>query len=89
MAGWRQAVELAMTDEEIETLTAVSRSRTEPASRMSRAAMLLAYHENRRSLRWTKDLAPIIRWSSAASSARWLTVHWRRSTTARDRPRSR
>lgn len=30
MAGWRQAVELAMTDEEIETLTAVSRSRTEP-----------------------------------------------------------
>ncbi|TYO61076.1 IS630 family transposase, partial [Bradyrhizobium hipponense] len=41
MAGWRQAVELAMTDEEIETLTALSRSRTEPARRVSRAAMLL------------------------------------------------
>ena len=46
MAGWRQAVELAMTDEEIETLTALSRSRTEPARRVSRAAMLLAYREN-------------------------------------------
>ena len=43
MAGWRQAVELAMTGEEIETLTGLSRSRTEPASRVSRAAMLLGY----------------------------------------------
>jgi transposase len=46
MAGWRQAVELAMTDEEIATLRALSRSRTEPASRVSRAQMLLAYREN-------------------------------------------
>src|SRR5579864_4649778 len=46
MAGWRQAVELAMTGEEVQALTALSRSRTEPASRVSRAAMLLAYHEN-------------------------------------------
>ena len=46
MARWRQAVELAMPDEEIETLTALSRSRTEPASRVERAAMLLAYREN-------------------------------------------
>jgi transposase len=46
MARWRQAVELAMTEAEIETLTARSRSRTEPASRVSRAATLLAYHEN-------------------------------------------
>ena len=45
MARWRQAVELAMTEAEIETLTALSRSRTEPASRVSRAATLLAYHE--------------------------------------------
>ena len=45
MAKWRQAVELAMTDEEAEVLTALSRSRTEPASRVSRAAMLLAYRE--------------------------------------------
>src|SRR5271167_2552161 len=46
MARWRQAVELAMTGEEIETLTALSRSRTEPASRVSRAAILLAYRED-------------------------------------------
>ena len=45
MAGWRRAVELAMTDEEIERLAAFSRSRTEPASRVSRAQMLLAYRE--------------------------------------------
>src|SRR6201997_4612023 len=35
-----------MTEKEIETLTALSRSRTESASRVSRAAMLLAYREN-------------------------------------------
>src|ERR1700752_5133700 len=46
MAGWRRAIELAMTDEEIATLAALSRSRTELASRVSRAQMLLAYREN-------------------------------------------
>src|SRR5215510_13495218 len=46
MAGWRQAVELAMTDDEIEALGALSRSRTEPSSRVSRAQMLLAYRDN-------------------------------------------
>src|SRR5215471_12433433 len=34
MAGWRQAVELAMTSEEIAQLTSVSHSRTERASRV-------------------------------------------------------
>ena len=46
MAGWRQAVELAMTSEEIAQLTSVSHSRTERASRVERARMLLAYREN-------------------------------------------
>src|SRR5215471_1668990 len=46
MATWRRAVELAMTAGEIETLTALSRSRTEPARRVSRAAILLAYRED-------------------------------------------
>src|SRR5260370_9129354 len=46
MAGWRRAVELAIAGEEIETLVALSRSRTEPATRGSRPAMLLAYREH-------------------------------------------
>ena len=35
MAGWRQVVELAMSNEEVARLAAISRSRTEPASRWS------------------------------------------------------
>src|SRR5260221_564241 len=46
MATWRQALEAAMTDEEVARLVAVSRSRTEAASRVQRAQMLLAYREN-------------------------------------------
>ena len=46
MGRWRQAVELALSDEEIAKLTAISRSRTERASRVVRARMLLAYREN-------------------------------------------
>ena len=45
MAGWRQAVALAMTGEEIGALTALSRSRTEPAGRVSRAAMSSGHRE--------------------------------------------
>ncbi len=46
-ASWRDGGKrsLAMTGEEIEALTALSRSRTEPAGRVSRAAMLLGYRE--------------------------------------------
>ena len=46
MARWRQAVELAMKDEDIERLMVISRSRTEAASRVERAQMLLTYREN-------------------------------------------
>src|SRR6516165_5819463 len=45
MAGWRQAVELAMTDNEIEDLTVIARSRSEAVRRVERAQMLLAYRE--------------------------------------------
>src|ERR1700751_2530916 len=37
MAKWRQAVELALSDEDIAKLTAISRSRTERKSRVDRA----------------------------------------------------
>ena len=46
MATRRQALEVVMTDEDAVRLTALSRSRTEPASRVQRAQMLLAYREN-------------------------------------------
>src|SRR5712671_4233555 len=46
MAGWRRVIELTTTEEEMERLTALSRSRTELASRVSRAQILLAYREN-------------------------------------------
>jgi transposase len=45
MAGWRQAVELAMIDDEIAKLAAIARSRSEAARRVERARMLLAYRE--------------------------------------------
>ena len=45
MARWRQVVELAMTDEDIEKLTAIARSRSEAARRVERAQILLAYRE--------------------------------------------
>ena len=46
MAGWRQAFELALSEEDVRKLNAVARSRTEPASRVERARMLLAYRED-------------------------------------------
>jgi transposase len=46
MARWRQALESAMSDEEVESLSRVARSRIEPARRVERAQILLAYRKN-------------------------------------------
>src|SRR6201989_2756173 len=46
MAMWRQALEVGLTDGDVARLVPISRSRTEPASRVQRAQMLLAYREN-------------------------------------------
>src|SRR5215469_2086923 len=46
MAGWRRAIELAMVDEDVASLEAICRSRSEPASRVERARILLAYRNN-------------------------------------------
>jgi transposase len=43
MTAWRQAFELTIEDDDLSRLTAIARSRTEPASRVERARMLLAY----------------------------------------------
>src|SRR5271157_1201522 len=46
MAGRRRGIELAIGEEELAALRAIARSRTEPASRVERARMLLAYRED-------------------------------------------
>jgi transposase len=46
MAAWRQAIELAIGEGDLTGLAAIARSRSEPASRVERARMLLAYRDN-------------------------------------------
>src|ERR1022692_1692817 len=46
MTAWRQAIELSIGDEDVARLVTLTRSRTEPASRVERARMLLAYRED-------------------------------------------
>jgi len=46
MTAWRQAIELAIGEEDLAELGAIARSRTEPASRVERARMLLAYRDD-------------------------------------------
>jgi transposase len=45
MAAWRQAMELAIGGEDLAALGVIARSRTEPARRVERARMLLAYRD--------------------------------------------
>jgi len=46
MTARRRAIELAIGGEDLAKLVAITRSRTEPASRVERARMLLAYRED-------------------------------------------
>src|ERR1700758_148318 len=46
MTAWRQAIKLAIGEKDLATLGATARSRTEPASRVERARMLLAYRDD-------------------------------------------
>jgi hypothetical protein len=46
VTAWRQVLELSIGDEDLARLTAIARSRTEPASRVERARMLLEYRED-------------------------------------------
>jgi len=69
MATWRQALEVGMTDEEAARLMAVSRSRTEPASRVRRCFWLIA--RTHRFLSSHNGWEFIIRRSNAALNGRW------------------
>src|SRR5436189_3656088 len=46
MAAWRRAIELSLGDADVERLRSRAQSRTEPASRVERARILLAYRED-------------------------------------------
>src|ERR1700726_4966995 len=46
MTAWRQAIELSIGDEDLARLVSITRSRTEPASQVERARILLAYRED-------------------------------------------
>ena len=46
MAAWRRAIELSLGDEDTAKLRLIAQSRTEPASRVERARILLAYRED-------------------------------------------
>jgi transposase len=46
MAAWRRAIELALREEDTAMLRSIAQSRTEPASRVERARILLAYRED-------------------------------------------
>src|SRR5262245_65171039 len=43
MAAWRRAIELSLTDMDLERLKSITQSRTEPAGRVERARILLGY----------------------------------------------
>jgi len=46
MTAWRQVIELSIGEDDLAKLVSMKRSRTEPASRVERARMLLAYRED-------------------------------------------
>ena len=46
MAAWRRAIELSLGDEDSANLRSIAQPRTEPASRVERARILLAYRDD-------------------------------------------
>jgi len=46
MAAWRRAIELSLGVEDVKKLKSIAQSRTEPASRVERSRILLAYRES-------------------------------------------
>src|SRR6516162_3631551 len=88
MTAWRQAIELAIGEKDLVELGAIARSRTEPASRVERARMLLAYREHPSFFAVAQDMGCTIKPFSAVLSGRSLMVQLRRSMIDRGPARS-
>ena len=78
MAARRLVVELTLGDDDVTKLIAITRSRTEPASRVERARMLLAYRDDPSFFAVGRALGGIIKPCSAVLSGQWRSVPWRR-----------
>ena len=89
MAAWRQAIELAIRDADLVALRAISRSRTEAASRVEQARILLAYRDEPSFFAVGRAVGRIIRLSSAVLSGRSVMVRWRRWMIGRGPAKSR
>ncbi len=83
MAGWRRPIELAVNDVEVAVLKEISRSRSEPAIRVQRAPILLAYREGLSFFAVGHAVGGTIRRSSAAWSEPQSTARWQPSMTGR------
>jgi hypothetical protein len=46
MAAWRRAIELSLGNADVKRLRSIAQSRTEPASRVERARIILAYRQD-------------------------------------------
>ena len=90
MAAWRQALELAIGEEDMATLRVIARSRNEPARRVERARLLLAYREDP-SFFAVAQAAGVHHQTvqRAALNGRWPMVRSRRSTICRGLAESR
>jgi hypothetical protein len=89
MAAPRLVVGLSIGEEDVTKLVAITRSRIEPASRVERVRMLLAYRDDRPSLPLAEPWGCIIRQSGAVSGGPWHSVRWRRRTIVRGQVRRR
>src|ERR1700746_1182867 len=79
MTAWRQGIELAIGEKDLAALGAITRSRTEPASRVERARMLLAYRDDPSFFAVAQDMGCTIKPFSGVLSGRSRMVQLRRS----------
>jgi len=88
MTAWRRVIALSIGEDDLAKLVSVTRSRTEPASRVARARMLLAYRDDPSFFAVGRALGVHHQTVQRCVERAWPVVRWRRSTIARGRARS-